>query len=151
MASKIDICIHGCSTRHRQGGWGAILINKTKPKYTAIFGGAVRNATDDLMEIMSAIQALGMLKRQCEVTLTTESDLVRRIVENRFIHKNHKSLCHELRYLAEEHSVKVNKIKKHTETEGDPRVYALVHEGIQEAKEKARVHKGMLNRIPNHF
>lgn len=151
MPSKIDIYIHGCSTRHRQGGWGAVLINRTKPKYTVIFGGAIRNATDNLMEIMSAIQGLGMLNRPCEVTLTTESDLVRKIIENKFILKDHKALCYELRHLASEHKVKVQRISKHTETVGDQRVYALVHEGIQEAKEKARVHKGMLNRIPNHF
>lgn len=151
MNSKIDICIHGCSTRHRQGGWGAILINKTKPKYAAVFGGAVRNATDSLMELMSAIQALGMLRKSCDVTLTTESDLIRRVIHDRYIHKDHKMLCYELRHLAEYHNIKVVRVSKHSEASGDPRVYALVHEGIQEAKEKARIHKGMLHRIPNHF
>lgn len=151
MSNTIEISIHGKSTRYGQGGWGAVLLNRTKAKYRAVYGGAIRNTTDGHMEIMSAIQALGLLKRPLSVDLYTESDLIRRILEERFILKQHKTLCLELRYLATVHNINVIRVQKHTDKQGDPRVYSLVHEGIQKAKEMARIHKGMLHRIPNHF
>ena len=149
--NTINIYIHGHGTQHGQGGWGAILRNENTAKQTHLFGGALRKATTEHMEIMSAIQALGALKRPCVVNMFTESDTVRRIFEEDYLPKDYKTLALELQYYATEHQIAVIRLARHDAHHGDTKVYDLVHEGIQEAKERYRLNRNMLDRIPTHF
>lgn len=150
--SKIDMYIHGRSTKYGQGGWGALLHNKTKPKNKAMYGGAIRYASDSLMEIMSAIQSLGALNKPCDVTIYTESKLLFDIIKNGIIPKEHKTLALELLYFKSFHDITVNLLNSQNERDGgNPKVYNLVHEGIQEAKELYRLNRGLFDRLPNHF
>ena len=146
--SQIDVHVHGYSTRHGQGGWGAVLINKTKAKYKAEYGGAIRYASDDQMEIMAAIHALGYIKKPCIVTLHTGSKLLSRIFKENYLPKDFKNLALELRYYASVHDIT---IEDSTRCDECGKVRKLVHEGIQDAKEKYRLNKGRFDRVPNHF
>ncbi len=64
-----------CRGNPGPGGWGALLQHGEHLK--EIYGGE-KLTTNNRMELMAAIQALAVLKRPCEVTLTTDSEYVRR-------------------------------------------------------------------------
>ncbi len=64
-----------CKGNPGPGGWGALLIFKGKEK--ELFGGEVKT-TNNRMELMAAIKALEILKRACKVSLTTDSQYVRK-------------------------------------------------------------------------
>ena len=150
--SKVDLHIHGRATRHGQGGWGATYHNHRTLKTKAMFGGAIRNASDELMEIMSFIHPVGCLKRPCDITLYTESKLLNRIINEAYLPKEHKTLALEIRYHASVHDINVVLLEKQDEKlGGNPKVYNLVHEGIQDAKERFRLNRGMFHRVANHF
>ena len=63
-----------CKGNPGPGGWGALLRFKGKEK--SLHGGE-HNTTNNRMELMAAIEALGTLKRPCEVRLTTDSSYVK--------------------------------------------------------------------------
>ncbi len=72
----IEIFTDGaCRGNPGPGGWGALLRHGEQVK--EIYGGE-KMTTNNRMELMAAIQALEALKRPCEVTLTTDSEYVRR-------------------------------------------------------------------------
>ncbi len=74
--SKVAIHTDGaCRGNPGPGGWGAILSYGDHEKE---LHGAERDTTNNRMELMAAIQALEALKRPCEVTLTTDSEYVRK-------------------------------------------------------------------------
>ncbi len=64
-----------CRGNPGPGGWGAVLGYGDHEKE---LWGAERDTTNNRMELMAAIQALEALKRSCEVTLTTDSEYVRK-------------------------------------------------------------------------
>jgi len=64
-----------CKGNPGPGGWGAVLYYGVKQKQ--IFGGE-KVTTNNRMELMAAIQALAILKHPCTVTLTTDSQYVRK-------------------------------------------------------------------------
>ncbi|MFZ6767613.1 ribonuclease HI [Undibacterium sp. Di26W] len=71
---KIDIYTDGaCKGNPGVGGWGALLIAGDKKK--ELFGGE-KETTNNRMELMAVIQALGALKRPCQITLHTDSQYV---------------------------------------------------------------------------
>ena len=55
------------------GGWGALLVAGNKEKELC---GGEKDTTNNRMELMAVIQALGALKRPCEITLHTDSQYV---------------------------------------------------------------------------
>ncbi len=57
------------------GGWGAIL---RMGEHLKELKGAVPETTNNRMELTAAIEGLKILKRPCEVHLTTDSQYVRR-------------------------------------------------------------------------
>ncbi len=63
-----------CSGNPGPGGWGAILISGPHRKELA---GADAMTTNNRMELMAAIEALGALKRPSEVELWTDSAYLR--------------------------------------------------------------------------
>jgi len=60
------------------GGWAALLRAGTREKALA---GAEAQTTNNRMELMAAIAGIEALKRACTVDLTTDSQYVRRGVE----------------------------------------------------------------------
>ena len=71
---KIIIYTDGaCKGNPGRGGWGAILIYKTKTK--EMFGGE-DNTTNNRMELLAAIEAISTLKITCEIELYTDSKYV---------------------------------------------------------------------------
>ena len=72
---KIEIFTDGaCRGNPGPGGWGALLRYQSSEK--CIYGGE-REATNNQMELMAAIEGLKALKEPCEVTLTTDSTYVK--------------------------------------------------------------------------
>ena len=71
---KIEIYTDGaCKGNPGVGGWGALLIAGTKEK--ELFGGE-KDTTNNRMELMAVIQALGVLKRPCDIVLHCDSQYV---------------------------------------------------------------------------
>ncbi len=64
-----------CRGNPGPGGWGAVLRYGDREK--EIYGGE-RETTNNRMELMAAIQALEALKRPCDVTVTTDSEYLRK-------------------------------------------------------------------------
>jgi ribonuclease HI len=62
-----------CSGNPGPGGWGAILVHGGHEK--EISGGEAET-TNNRMELMAAIEALGALKSRCKVDLYTDSTYV---------------------------------------------------------------------------
>ncbi|WP_243371939.1 ribonuclease HI [Geotalea sp. SG265] len=68
---RVEIfCDGACSGNPGAGGWGCILRYGDNVKEMS---GADGNTTNNRMEMTAAIEALGSLKRPCEVHLTTDS------------------------------------------------------------------------------
>ena len=76
QVTKVQVYTDGaCRGNPGPGGWGALLrYNDTEKELY----GAERATTNNRMELMAAIQALESLKRPCEVSLTTDSQYVRK-------------------------------------------------------------------------
>lgn len=71
---KIKIYTDGaCKGNPGVGGWGALLIAGKHEK--ELFGGE-KETTNNRMELMGVIQALGALKRPCQIDLHTDSQYV---------------------------------------------------------------------------
>ena len=72
--SKVEIYTDGaCSGNPGPGGWGAVLIYGEHEKQLS---GGEPETTNNRMELTAVIEALSLLKRPCEVTLTTDSKYV---------------------------------------------------------------------------
>ena len=72
--SKVAIYTDGaCSGNPGPGGWGAVLIYGEHEKQLS---GGEPDTTNNRMELTAVIEALSLLKRPCEVTLTTDSRYV---------------------------------------------------------------------------
>ena len=73
---KVEIYTDGaCKGNPGPGGWGALMIAGDHRK--EIFGGE-RNTTNNRMELKAVIEALGALKRPCEVVIHTDSQYVQK-------------------------------------------------------------------------
>ncbi len=74
-AKRVTIYTDGaCSGNPGPGGWGAVLIYGDKEKEMS---GSEQETTNNRMELMAAIKALGALKSRCHVDLYTDSTYVR--------------------------------------------------------------------------
>ncbi|HVL74546.1 MAG TPA: ribonuclease HI [Noviherbaspirillum sp.] len=73
---KVEIFTDGaCKGNPGRGGWGALLIAGGHTK--ELFGGEL-NTTNNRMELRAVIEALGALKRPCEVIVHTDSQYVQK-------------------------------------------------------------------------
>ena len=71
---KIKIYTDGaCSGNPGPGGWGAILIYEENKKE---IWGASSNTTNNIMEITAVLEALKLLKEECEVEIYSDSAYV---------------------------------------------------------------------------
>jgi len=76
MSERVQIFTDGaCRGNPGPGGWGAILRYGDREK--EIYG-AERATTNNRMELMAAIRAIEALTRECEITLTTDSEYLRK-------------------------------------------------------------------------
>ncbi|HEV2899934.1 MAG TPA: ribonuclease HI [Pseudaminobacter sp.] len=75
MTKNVEVFTDGaCSGNPGPGGWGAILrFNGV----TRELSGGEANTTNNRMELMAAISALGALKESCAVDLYTDSNYVK--------------------------------------------------------------------------
>ncbi|MFF7708487.1 ribonuclease HI [Pseudomonas sp. NPDC007930] len=74
MSDLIEIYTDGaCKGNPGPGGWGALLVYKGVEK--ELWGGET-STTNNRMELTAAIRALEALKRECAVTLVTDSEYV---------------------------------------------------------------------------
>jgi ribonuclease HI len=75
-ADRVEVFTDGaCRGNPGPGGWGVLLRYGEREKELY---GSERQTTNNRMELMAAIIALESLKRPCEVTLTTDSQYVRK-------------------------------------------------------------------------
>lgn len=76
MKKRINIYTDGaCKGNPGPGGWGAVLEYGEHSK--ELFGGEMET-TNNRMELMAAIEALAVLKEECDIVLTTDSQYVRK-------------------------------------------------------------------------
>ena len=76
MSAKVEVFTDGaCRGNPGPGGWGALLRYKGQER--ELWGGEPET-TNNRMELMAAIQALEALKRPCAVSLTTDSEYLRK-------------------------------------------------------------------------
>jgi len=76
MSNKVIIYTDGaCKGNPGPGGWGVFLSYQGKQK--ELCGGEL-DTTNNRMELMAAIKALSSLKRDCEVELYTDSQYVKK-------------------------------------------------------------------------
>lgn len=74
MKPKVDIYTDGaCSGNPGNGGWGAVLMYNGTEKQMS---GAVKDTTNNQMELLACIKALEALKQPCKVDLYSDSAYV---------------------------------------------------------------------------
>ena len=76
---KVTIYTDGaCSGNPGLGGYGIILIYKTKENKTVTkeFSKGYKHTTNNRMELMAVFEALNMLKKPCEIELYSDSKYV---------------------------------------------------------------------------
>lgn len=76
MKDKVEIFTDGaCRGNPGMGGWGALLRYGAHEKSLC---GAELMTTNNRMELMAAIEALQVIKRPCQIILTTDSEYLRK-------------------------------------------------------------------------
>ena len=63
-------CDGACSGNPGNAGWGAVLIHGD---YHKEFSGFIGHATNNIAEVMAAVEALKLLKWPCKVTVISDS------------------------------------------------------------------------------
>jgi ribonuclease HI len=72
---KVEIFVDGaCRSNPGPGGWGVLLRYNHHEKKLS---GALKNTTNNRMELVAAIMGLSALKSRCKVDVTTDSQYVR--------------------------------------------------------------------------
>ena len=140
---KIKIYTDGaCSGNPGPGGWGAILIYEENKKE---IWGASSNTTNNIMEITAVLEALKLLKEECEVEIYSDSAYVVNAFNQGWIYnwqKNNwktaskdpvknKELWEELYSLTKKHKVTFNKVKGHSTDELNNRCDYLATSAIK--------------------
>ncbi len=140
---KVIIYTDGaCSGNPGPGGWGAVLMFGEHKKEIS---GGEPDTTNNKMELMAAICALGLLKEACYVDLYTDSAYMCDAFSKGWIKgwirngwktasrdpvKN-KELWLELIRLGEYHTVKYIKVKGHSDNEYNNRCDELARNAIK--------------------
>ena len=117
-----------CSGNPGPGGWGAILIYGENKKEIS---GASKDTTNNIMEITAVIEALKLLKFECEVKVYSDSAYVVNAFNQGWIYnwqKNNwktaskepvknKELWEELYILSQKHKLEFIKVKGHSDND----------------------------------
>ncbi|MGL4324434.1 MAG: ribonuclease HI [Beijerinckiaceae bacterium] len=145
MTHRVTIYTDGaCSGNPGPGGWGAVLFYGDHRK--ELYGGETPT-TNNRMELMAAISALEMLKRDCHIDLHTDSQYVKNGITS-WIHgwkKNgwrtadkkpvkNDDLWKRLDAAIARHEVEWHWIKGHAGHEHNERADALARQAIAELK-----------------
>jgi ribonuclease HI len=138
---KVEIFTDGaCKGNPGRGGWGALLVAGGKTK--ELFGGEL-NTTNNRMELRAVIEALGALKRPCEVVVHTDSQYVQKGISE-WIHgwkaRGWKTAAREpvknvdlwqaLDEAQARHDIQWRWVKGHAGHEGNERADALANLGV---------------------
>jgi ribonuclease HI len=141
---KVVIYTDGaCSGNPGPGGWGAVLIYQENKKEIS---GGMKNTTNNVMELTAVIEALKLLKFQCEVDLYSDSAYVVNAFQQGWIYnwvKNdwktagkdpvkNKEIWQELYSLTKTHKVNFIKVKGHSDNELNNRCDELARNAIKE-------------------
>lgn len=124
------------------GGWGAILMYEQNKKEIS---GASKDTTNNIMEITAVIEALKLLKEECNVEVYSDSAYVVNAFNQGWIYnwkKNNwktaskdpvknKELWEELYSLIQKHTVKFVKVKGHSDNEYNNRCDFLATSAIK--------------------
>lgn len=143
MTQKVEIYTDGaCRGNPGPGGWGVLLMYGDKRK--ELYGGEAET-TNNRMELMAAIRALSSLNRDCDLTLYTDSQYVRKgITEwiDNWKARNWKTaakkpvknsdLWKELDAQVAKHTIQWIWVKGHSGNEGNEIADQLANRGIDE-------------------
>lgn len=124
------------------GGWGAVLIYGDNKKEIS---GAKNNTTNNIMEITAVVEALKLLKEECEVDVYSDSAYVVNCFNQKWIYnwqKNNwktatkepvknRELWEELYSLTQKHKVIFHKVKGHNTNELNNRCDYLATSAIK--------------------
>lgn len=139
----IEIFTDGaCKGNPGVGGWGAILIYKDNVKEIS---GTSSDTTNNIMELTAVIKALHLLKEDCHVVITTDSNYVKDGITqwiknwksngwktaNKKAVKN-QSLWKELDELSSKHHIEWQWVKGHSGHPGNERADELANEAIEQ-------------------
>lgn len=140
---KVTIYTDGaCSGNPGPGGWGAILMyNETSKEIS----GSNKDTTNNIMEITAVLEALKLLKEECEVKVYSDSAYVVNAFNQGWIYnwkKNNwktaskdpvknKELWEELYNLVQKHKVEFIKVKGHSDNEYNNRCDFLATNAIK--------------------
>ena len=129
MEEKVIIYTDGaCSGNPGPGGWGAILMYKGAKKEIS---GAMKNTTNNIMEITAVLEALKCLKVESDVQVYSDSAYVVNAFKQGWIYNwikkgwktaggesvKNKELWQELYALTKKHTVEFIKVKGHSDNE----------------------------------
>ena len=143
MSQIVEVYTDGaCRGNPGPGGWGVLLRFGGTEK--ELYGGEAET-TNNRMELMAAIQALENLKRDCKVSLTTDSQYVRKGITEWIDNwkkrgwktaskqpvKN-KDLWQRLDKAATQHKVEWHWVRGHTGHLENERADQLANKGIDE-------------------
>lgn len=146
--SLIEIYTDGaCRGNPGPGGWGALLMANGREKELC---GGERSTTNNRMELTAAIRGLQALKRNCSVTVYTDSEYVRRGIDEWLANwkrrgwktagrkpvKN-QDLWRALDEAVSDHQVTWRWVKGHAGNPGNERADELANRGLDEALRNA--------------
>ena len=131
-----------CSGNPGPGGWGAILMYNGTSKEIS---GASKDTTNNIMEITAVLEALKLLKEECEVKVYSDSAYVVNAFNQGWIcnwRKNNwrtagkdpvknQELWQELYELTQKHKVEFIKVKGHSDNEYNNRCDFLATSAIK--------------------
>ena len=131
-----------CSGNPGPGGWGAILMCNGIQKEIS---GAQKNTTNNIMEITAVLEALKLLKVECNVKIYSDSAYVVNAFNQGWIYnwkKNNwktagktpvknQELWEELYNLTKKHKVEFIKVKGHSDNEYNNRCDFLATSAIK--------------------
>ncbi len=141
---KVTIYTDGaCSGNPGPGGWGAVLICDGVQKEIL---GAQKDTTNNIMEITAVLEALKLLKFECEVEVYSDSAYVVNAFKQKWLEnwqKNHwktsskepvknRELWEELYDLTQKHNTTFIKVKGHSDNELNNRCDYLATSAIKE-------------------
>ena len=141
---KVTIYTDGaCSGNPGPGGWGAVLICDGVQKEIS---GAQKDTTNNIMEITAVLEAIKLLKFECEVEVYSDSAYVVNAFQQKWLEnwqKNHwktsskepvknRELWEELYDLTQKHNTTFIKVKGHSDNELNNRCDYLATSAIKE-------------------
>ena len=139
---KVTIYTDGaCSGNPGPGGWGAILMYNGTSKEIS---GAEKDTTNNIMEITAVLEALKLLKEECEVQVYSDSAYVVNAFNQGWIENWRKNnwrtagkdpvknqpLWEELYTLTQKHKVEFIKVKGHADNEFNNRCDEMARDAI---------------------